>query len=244
MVRCRVSRVFLVRHAQASFLEPDYDKLSTIGETQACLLGEYWARHRIRFDRVCSGPRVRQIDTAKFVGDRYRSAGLLFPEPVVMQEFDEYHGEAVLKESLPQLFERDRRIRELHQKFQESGSPDERRRTFQRMFEAVIVKWVDGEISVPGVESWSNFCARVNQGLSKFISKGSRGEQAVIFCSAGPIGVAAQRALDLLPTNVLRLVWMSRNCSYSEFLFSGHRFTLSSFNAFPHLDDASLLTYR
>jgi hypothetical protein len=39
-------------------------------------------------------------------------------------------------------------------------------------------------------------------------------------------------------------MWMSRNCSYSEFLFSGERFTLSAFNAFPHLDDPALLTYR
>jgi hypothetical protein len=31
--------LYLVRHAQASFLEPNYDKLSTLGETQARVLG-------------------------------------------------------------------------------------------------------------------------------------------------------------------------------------------------------------
>jgi broad specificity phosphatase PhoE len=36
--------LFLVRHAQASFLEQNYDKLSALGEAQACHLGEYWAR--------------------------------------------------------------------------------------------------------------------------------------------------------------------------------------------------------
>jgi hypothetical protein len=36
---------------------------------------------------------------------------------------------------------------------------------------------------------------------------------------------------------------MPRNCSFSEFIFPKDRFTLSSFNAFPHLDDDSLLTY-
>ena len=40
------------------------------------------------------------------------------------------------------------------------------------------------------------------------------------------------------------VAWMARNCSFSEFLFSDDRFTLSSFNASPHLDDESLLTYR
>lgn len=60
-----MSRVLLLRHAQASYLEPDYDKLSPIGEKQARALGEYWARQKINFDRVFSGPRVRQMDTAR-----------------------------------------------------------------------------------------------------------------------------------------------------------------------------------
>lgn len=71
-----------------------------------------------------------------------------------------------------------------------------------------------------------------------------RGERVAIFTSGGPIGAAMQRALNLSPRDTLRITWMSRNCSYSEFLCSGERFTLSSFNSFPHLDDPSLLTYR
>jgi hypothetical protein len=42
----------------------------------------------------------------------------------------------------------------------------------------------------------------------------------------------------------LQLAWMVRNASFSEFLFSGDRFTLSRYNAFPHLDHADHLTYR
>jgi len=37
---------------------------------------------------------------------------------------------------------------------------------------------------------------------------------------------------------------MSRNASFSDFLASGHRLMLSAFNAHPHLDEDSLLTYR
>ncbi len=239
-----MSRVFLVRHAQASFFQPNYDKLSALGETQARLLGEYWARRNTAFDRAGSGPRVRQRDTARVVGETCRDAGVGFPELVVMQEFDEYPGDAVLEQSLPRLLESSSEIQELHRAFQSSRSPGERLNNFQRMFEAVIGKWVDGEIPLNHVESWPEFCARVNRGLSQFLSEGNRGEQAVVFCSGGPIAIAMQRALNLSPQDTLRVAWMSRNCSYSEFLSSGHRFTLSSFNAFPHLDDDSLLTYR
>lgn len=54
-------RVVLVRHAQASFLEPNYFKLCATGEVQARLLGEYWARCGALFSRAWSGPRVRQV---------------------------------------------------------------------------------------------------------------------------------------------------------------------------------------
>ncbi|MGH9676067.1 MAG: phosphoglycerate mutase family protein, partial [Candidatus Acidiferrum sp.] len=49
-----MGRLVLVRHGQASFLQQDYDKLSELGEKQSRLLGEYWVRHKTRFDRVCS----------------------------------------------------------------------------------------------------------------------------------------------------------------------------------------------
>ncbi len=239
-----MSRIFLVRHAQASFLEPDYDKLSPVGETQARLLGDYWASRNVAFDRVCSGPRVRQIDTAKLVADAYRRLRVSFPELVVMQEFDEYQGEDVLRNSIPGLLQKDAGIRDLHATFQNADTPEEKRKSFQRMFEVVVGRWVDGQLPLHDVESWPQFCSRVNRGLSKLTSSSTRGEQVVIFGSGGPIGVAMQRALNLSPRDTLRITWMSRNCSYSEFLSSGEQFTLSTFNAFPHLDDPSLLTYR
>src|SRR5260370_8299094 len=97
--------LFLVRHAQASFLEQNYDKLSALGESQACHLGEYWARRQIVFDRVCAGPCVRQKDTLRFVSNAYSKASLNFPDPLVLPEFDEYQGEAVLEHTLPGLMQ-------------------------------------------------------------------------------------------------------------------------------------------
>jgi hypothetical protein len=58
------------------------------------------------------------------------------------------------------------------------------------------------------------------------------------------VGVAMQRALDLSTEATLKAAWMVRNCSYSEFLFSAGRFTLSSYNATPHFTDPEFLTHR
>ncbi len=239
-----MSRLFVVRHGQASFMEQNYDKLSATGETQSRLLGEYWAHRRVVFDQVYSGPRVRQIETARIVGEAYTRVDLPWPEPVIMPEFDEYAGESVLDACLPQLVEINPEIRELHQAFKNSRSISEQHKTFQRLFEVVIGKWVAQEIVVDNIESWQEFSARVCQGLSKIAASDGKGKQVAIFSSGGPIGVTVQRALELAPQMTLKIAWMARNCSFTELLFSGEQFTLSGFNAFPHLDDPSVLTYR
>jgi broad specificity phosphatase PhoE len=239
-----MGRVFLVRHAQASFLEPDYDKLSPTGEAQARILGEYWARHKVVFDRVCTGPRVRHRDTEKAVREIYAKHSLNLPNSVVFHEFDEFQGDVVLEKSIAHLCKTNPHIRDLEDAVRNANSPPQRRRDFQKLFETVVTMWVSGELTVDGVESWEAFTARVNRGLSQFLSAASKSETCAIFTSGGPVAVSVQRALHLSPQHTLQVAWMPRNCSYSEFLFSGERFTLSTFNSFQHLDDPAFLTYR
>lgn len=245
-----MSRIILARHGQASFLEQDYDKLCANGETQAKLLGEYWSQRGVIFGRTFSGPRVRQRETARIVSEAYRSAGIDFPETVVMSEFDEYQAEAVLRECLPHLLQVNAEVNELHRAYKdssesgESAQPGARRKAFQKLFEAVISKWVAGEVSAAGIEPWNDFCSRVERGLAQVVRDTPPAGSAVIFTSAGAIGAATRRALHLSAADTLQVTWMSRNASFSEFLASGERFTLSTFNAHPHLDGGGLLTYR
>ncbi len=239
-----MSQIILVRHGQASLLERDYDQLCANGETQARLLGEYWSQRGVVIDCVYSGPRVRQLETARIVAEAYRSAGLPFPETVVMNEFDEYQAEAALRECLPKLLQVNTGIKELRRAYEDSSEPGARRRTFQKLFEAVISKWVAGEVSADGVEPWDEFCLRVECGLAKVVRDAPPAASAAIFTSAGTIGAAMRRALHLSAADTLRVTWMSRNASLTEFLASGERFTLSTFNAHPHLDGDGLLTYR
>jgi broad specificity phosphatase PhoE len=239
-----MSLLYLVRHAQASFLAEDYDKLSPLGEAQAARLGDYWASHKIVFDRACIGPRLRHKETAQFVCAAYAKAAINFPEAQVFPEFDEYEAEDVVRLSLPALLKTDEGIRALHAAFQSAPDRNAQRSTFQNLFAAIIARWVRGEIHHANIESWSEFCSRVNSGLTKFLGSGARGERVAIFSSGGPVAVAMQRALNLSSDKTLEVSWMSRNCSWSEFLYSTDRFTLSSFNMHPHLDDPAMLTHR
>ena len=235
--------ITLVRHGQASFLEADYDKLCANGEAQARLLGEHWLRRGMIFHNACSGPRIPQRETARIVTEVYRDAGHSFPEIVVMSEFDEYQAEAVMRTCLPQLLQVNTEISELSSAYETSSDSGERRRTFQELFEAVIGKWAAGETATDGIESWHEFCLRVERGLVQVMRGTTPAASAVIFTSAGPIGAAMRRALHLSAEDTLQMSWMSRNASYSDFRASGERFTLSAFNAHPHLDEDSLLTY-
>jgi broad specificity phosphatase PhoE len=236
-------RIVLVRHAQASFGSPDYDKLCPNGEKQARLLGEHWATHGTTFARAWSGPCLRHIETARSVADAYQNAGRPFPEVLVMKEFEEYPGVAVYRAGLPRLVEESEEAREFQRAIEDSADHAERRRWFQKLFEQVIVRWASGDMVVEGVERWPEFRARVAQGLEKIAVEESSGGDAVVFTSGGPISVALGRTMNLSDMETLTMMWKLRNASVNEFVISGNRLTLSEFNAHPHLNDDSLITY-
>jgi broad specificity phosphatase PhoE len=238
-----MSRIVLVRHAQASFGSPDYDKLCPKGEEQARLLGEHWATHGTTFARAWSGPCIRHVETARCVADAYQHAGRPFPEVVILKEFGEYPGVVVYRAGLPSLLEESEEARRFHHALEQSADLSERRKWFRKLFEQLIGKWMSGDLVIDGVESWQEFCARVDRGLAKLVDEVSSSGDDVVFTSGGPIGLAMGRALHLSESDTLQMTYMSRNASFSEFVSSGDRFTLSAFNTHPHLTDDSLITY-
>jgi len=239
-----MSNLYVVRHGQASFFAEDYDQLSLVGQTQSRLLGEYWARRHVRFDVVYAGPCRRHIDTARIVDEVFQTNGLAWPETIVLAGLDEYEAEAVLKQSLPRLVEEHEHIRQLHRDVERAADKAEKLRAFQKVYEVVIDRWAHGELDLPYVESWAAFCQRGHRALDQIVAGHGSGRQVVAFSSGGPVGVSMQRALGVAHRTTLQLAWMVRNAAFSEFLFSGERFTLSRYNAFPHLDDPEHLTYR
>jgi broad specificity phosphatase PhoE len=236
-----VGLLTLVRHGQASFLQSDYDRLSELGKRQAEILGQFWAKRRVEFDHIYYGPARRQIGTGEIAGTICRAAGLTWPEPVTLPEFDEYAGIEVMRTFVPGLVKTHEDIRLLEQEYRAASELKAAARAFEKMFQRVTRLWVNGELDSPDVESWSAFCARVDRGLQRVCRNGGN---VAVFSSGGVMAAAVRRALDLSPVRTLELSWTPRNASYSEFLFSGDRFSLQSFNTHPHLDLPELLTWR
>jgi len=236
-----MGQITIVRHGQASFLQEDYDKLSSLGELQARKLGEYWVRRGVQFDRVYYGPARRQSGTGDIVRQCYVAAGAESPEPMCLREFDEYPGIEVMRAFLPALIDKHEDIRLLEAEFRTAGEHRVAARAFEKMFQRVTRMWVAGELESPDVETWQAFCERVESGIAKVRAAAGN---AVVFTSGGVMAATVQVALDLSPQRTLELSWTPRNGSYSEFLFSGERFSLVSFNVHPHLDSPELLSWR
>ena len=234
----------LVRHGQASFLQTNYDKLSEKGELQARILGEYWLRTGATFGQVYYGPACRHLRTGEIVADVYRKAGAGWPEPVTLEELDEYAGIEVVRTFLPGLMETHEDIRALEAEFRQAGEQDVAFRLFDKLFARITRMWVNEELDSPEVERWREFCARVDRGITQIRAVAGKNARIAVFTSGGVIAATVRAALDLSPERTLELSWTSRNASYTELLFSPERFSLASFNNHPHLEDEELLTYR
>ena len=240
-----MSHLTLVRHGQASMFADNYDKLSEIGELQSRRLAEYWVKNEVTFEEVFVGPRERQRRTEELVRSVYREANLAWPTAIVIEELDEYDGDGILKEFLPVLREGDERIRRLAEASDSFYGTAERYKHFQRMFEAVTGKWLEGAHESEKVESWKVFHDRVTGALRHIVSSSeSNGRRIAVFTSGGPISIAVQTAVKAPEATALELNWRVRNCSLTEIVFTRDRMTLDAFNLIPHLTEPELLTYR
>jgi broad specificity phosphatase PhoE len=208
-----MSVLTLVRHAQASFLAENYDELSARGRKQARLLGEFWVSRKIDFDEVYCGPRVRHRDTAAIVGSAFTGAGRRWPDPVVLEELDEYDLGNLLQHLAPDLSRREIAFAELVERYLQNRDGPERGRSFQRMFEALTLHWAMTPCTIDGVEGFAGFRSRVERGLNLVMEKPGSGRRVVLFTSSGFIGTSISQTLDASNRMALELSWRLRNSS-------------------------------
>ncbi len=239
-----MSRLILVRHAQASFLTDEYDRLSETGRRQAAELGRYWTSRERHFHAVVTGPRRRHQETAALAGEQYREAGLSWPEPAVLPELDEHGIDQFLECGGDALDERFPEVRDRRVVLERAVSRTEKHRAFQKLFESVVTLWARDEVAAPYLETWSDFSARVSRAVDTLTSSNKRGLETAVFTSVGPISIVLHRILACPRQKALELGWRLGNCSLTELVYSRHRMTLDRFNALPHLDADGLLTYR
>ncbi len=237
-----MSRLILVRHAQASIHAADYDQLSPLGERQAVALAEHWLRLGVELDAVYSGPLRRQRHTAELVAGAYRESDRSWPSLQTLPHLAEHQGLAVVKHLRGAMAPHDEKVAAWVERLEDD--PPNRLEIYLEMFRYLTRRWVREDLPIDDLpfESWKAFRARVEQGMETLALEHEGGRTVAAFASAGSIAAMVGRALELADERVLEMSWAARNITTTELLFSGGRWAVRSFNALPHLTDPSMIT--
>jgi broad specificity phosphatase PhoE len=236
-----VSTLYLIRHGQASFGAPDYDVLSDRGAEQSRALGRHLARRGLRLDALYSGPRQRQLDTARHMARAAAELGGPMPDIAVVPELDEYPAIELFRIWLPRLASGDAELATAAGAMA-SGAPT-MGDAVQTAFEHITTRWARGELDTGDLETFAAFCERVGRGVRAVTEAEGRGRRIAMVTSGGPISVTLRACLGLSEERTLRLSWVIANASLTELRWRGEELSLFGFNATHHMD-SDLVTYR
>lgn len=215
--------LFLIRHAQASYGQADYDRLSPRGVEQAKALAD--AVTSLGLDQRYRGPHVRHAQTAEHAG---------VSDATVLDEFAEYPAFAMIQHFMPRLIAEDPKFAAL--------PTNPTRELANEAFKTVLGRWMRDEWHGEGVERVTAFATRVRAGLDRVLHDVASGARIGIFTSAGPIGVAVGLVFGASEHHMVRTSLVVRNASISQLAFRSREFawhpehvSLVSFNSIHHL---------
>jgi broad specificity phosphatase PhoE len=234
-----LSVLYLVRHGQAGTRE-NYDSLSDLGRRQSNLLGEYFREQNIDFTAAYSGSLARQQATAREV----------LPESRIVSDpgWDEFDLAQVYREYAPRLAAVDPVFRREYEEMQQAIADSQGahhapvHRRWNDCDKKAIRAWIEGQYEYSG-ESWTSFTQRIQAALARVIEARHEGN-VIVFTSATPIGVSAAGTLDLHDGRAMWLAAVLHNASFTTLRVRENEIRLFSLNAVPHLDEASLRTFR
>lgn len=221
-----MAELYLVRHGQASFGADNYDQLSSLGQQQGQLLGEYFAERGIVFDHVLLGTmtRHRQTVEAVFQGS---SKGAHFKEHRGLNEYD-----------FGALFDG---LGDDHHELRLQAKKG--KKDFYKALKQVLLLWMEDRIEGPIPETWSQFQQRIADARNHI--QGLKGRILAV-TSGGVMAAMAQQTLGAPSETVISLNLQIHNCSFCRYFFNADSFHLASFNSIPYFDQAdrlNLITY-
>mgnify|MGYP000067552859 FL=1 len=230
-----MSKLYFFRHAQASFMSDNYDKLSGHGEKQSEELGKYLVKKGFHFDKIYVGPLERQKKTFEIVAGVFSKNKMMVPEPVIIEELREHSGPRAMRYVFPKLRENNSEVEKLLQIAEKD--PRLKKRNHLLVFQHFMDEWAEGKIEVPEVDSWATFRNKVKIGLNKILENTEKGETIGAFTSGGTISAITAEAIAIKEERIVATMNFSvRNTSFTSFLFSQNKFNLLSFNELPHLE--------
>lgn len=238
-----VSTVYLIRHGQAG-LRDDYDRLSPLGQEQARRLAQWFLREGIAFDRLITGGLRRQNETSALVAEPMLAAGAAPREVEVDPRWSEFDLDRVYEGIAPQIAAEDAAFRVQYEELQARIRSGENgvHRQWTPADTTVVRAWIEGRYPFEG-ESWSAFLDRVHAALSDLLQSPAR--RTAVFTSATPVAISIASLFgSRTPMHIMRLAGAAVNTNFTILDLRGGDAALACFNAFPHLDEPRLRTFR
>ena len=227
-------RIWLIRHAQASFGGDDYDVLSALGHEQATRLAAWLVSHpELTFVHVCRGTLRRHKETLAAIELAFSKANRALPEIAEDADWNEFEYDAIVR-----AYASSRNDDLVRAAMQDPTN----RRAVHALLAAALRDWALGDLNdVP--ETWQAFGIRVGRARERLLAA-PRGKILVV-SSAGPIAQCAQAALGCDPERTVALNIALRNTAVSEFR-ARTRWEMQIWNMLPHLSapaDHEVVTY-
>ncbi|MBN2157964.1 MAG: histidine phosphatase family protein [Spirochaetes bacterium] len=236
-----MSTIFFIRHGQASFGKDNYDQLSETGKRQSRLLARHFSGTNRWFDIIYAGTLERHTQTLEEHLLTVKEKGAQKPAIISRDGLNEYPTEPIFRVLAPVAVQKNPSLMEDVNRLMTD------RRSFQKVFEAVMSLWAAGTHDIKGLMSWKEFTGKVNEVIDEIMRDHGTGKTVAVFTSGGPISVAVRRVLHLANDDTMRVAEQIVNSSVSRFKCTRDRIMIATFNEYTHLElehDDTLITYR
>ncbi len=230
--------LYFIRHGQASFGQPAYDRLSAIGERQAALLGSHFHNNGIRFDAVYSGALRRHVQTATIAMNQTNGDGA--KNMVIDADFNEFDSSDQMMNRLFSVIQEDPKLSEQMKHIHTDHG------AIGRIFDiAEKAEMMPIEVAAR-IRLAQQFRNRISGAIDNLVRKVGDHKKVAVFTSGGPTAVALRQTLDTSREQTIRLGWELRNTSITVLRYHQEQLWLVLFNCVAHLEvqnDPELITY-
>jgi broad specificity phosphatase PhoE len=237
-----MSKIYLIRHGQASFMAEDYDNLSEKGILQSKALGAYFLKNEIHFDKIFIGNLKRHQQTFNGFSQAYSEKNIALPEPTYLEELNEHQVPEALRIAYDDFISKYEDAKMLLDAIVKN--PKLKKKNSVKIFGLFLKEYVSGRyvFEHPSIQSWTDFRVQTEKGKVKILESTKKGETVGIFTSGGTKSSIIGDILRMSEEEIGTLNLAIRNTSFSQLLFLENKLNVFSINEVSHLPN-ELITF-
>ena len=237
-----MSKIYLIRHGQASYLSEDYDNLSDKGVLQSEALGKYFADNNIHFNKIFIGKLNRHQQTFDGFTSAFSTNGITLPNPTFLEELNEHQAPEALTLAYDDFVNQYDEAKQLYNEI--NNEPKLTRRNSIKIFELFMREYASGRypFEYESIQSWADFRIQAKKGISSILENTDKGETIGVFTSGGTKSAIIGDVLGITEEKISELNLAIKNASFSQLLFSEKGLNVLSLNETPHLSK-ELITF-